>query len=213
MEVRTSRASAVVIQRIPLEKAEWFMEWQKGITAAAESSPGYSGSDVYPPSDAQSEWVVVLHFEDDEFLNNWLNSTVRRQWLEKLHERIGEFELQVLPGGLGAWFTDVFLASGKQPPSWKIALCVLLGLYPTVMSLTLFPGSFISSLGPAVATLIGNILCVAILQWVVMPALNRLLASWLAANSYDQRILSYSGVIIMVFLLGGMTLLFRQVMG
>jgi uncharacterized protein len=215
VEVRASRASAVVVQRVPAASADWFMEWQRGVTGAAEAFAGYRDTDVYPPADnLRDEWVVVIHFDDEKSLQRWLDSSVRAQWVEKLQAHVGNFELKALPGGFGSWFAG--LAGGPDrtpPPSWKMALVVLLGLYPTVMVLTLFPGPYTEPLGLALAMLIGNALSVSILQWVVMPALNSLLAPWLKANSEQQRAFSVGGLLLILVLLAGLTLLFRRVTG
>jgi len=191
------------------------MEWQRGVTQAAEGFSGYRGTDVYPPADNQrGEWVVVIHFEDENLLQSWLDSTVRARWVEKLQARVGDFELKALPGGFGSWFAGLEQGPDRTPPpSWKMALAVLLGLYPTVMVLTLFPGPYTNPLGLAVAMLIGNALSVSILQWAVMPVLNKLLAPWLKANSAEQRAFSVGGLVLVLFLLVGLSLLFRQVTG
>jgi uncharacterized protein len=94
-----------------------------------------------------------------------------------------------------------------------MALVVLLGLYPTVMLLTIFPGPYTQPLGLALAMLIGNALSVCILQWGVMPLLNILLAPWLKANSDRQRVFSVGGLLLILVLLAGLVLLFRQVTG
>ena len=94
-----------------------------------------------------------------------------------------------------------------------MALTVLLGLYPTVMLLALFPGPYTEHLGIAVAMLIGNALSVCILQWAVMPVLNSLLAPWLKANSEQQRAFSIGGTLLILVLLGSLALLFRRVTG
>jgi antibiotic biosynthesis monooxygenase (ABM) superfamily enzyme len=215
VEVRICRASAVVVQRIPATAADWFLEWQRGITGAAEAFAGYLGTDVYPPAEGQADaWVVVLHFEDETALSQWLSSPVRAEWVEKLRAKLGDFEVRRLPGGFGAWFAGLPRGLGEPPlPSWKMALTVLLGLYPTVMLLTLFPGRYTASLGLAAAMLIGNALSVALLQWAVMPVLTTLLAPWLHARADRQRALSVAGVVLIVLLLAGLMFLFRQVTG
>jgi uncharacterized protein len=215
VELRVSRASAVVVQRVPAASAEWFMEWQRGVSGAAESFAGYRGTDVYPPVDSlREEWVVVVHFEDEQSLQEWLGSAVRSQWVEKLRAHIGNFELKALPGGFSAWFTGLApCTEAAAPPSWKMALAVLFGLYPTVMVLTLFPGPYTQPLGLAFAMLIGNALSVSLLQWAVMPALNRLLSPWLKANSDQQKGFSVGGLILVLVLLVGLAFLFRQVTG
>jgi antibiotic biosynthesis monooxygenase (ABM) superfamily enzyme len=191
------------------------MEWQSGVNKAAEGFAGYTGAEVYPPGDSQrDEWVVVIHFDDEKSLQGWLSSSVRAQWVEKLKAQVGDFELKALPGGFGSWFAG--LAHGPEqtpPPSWKMALTVLLGLYPTVMALTLFPGPYMQPFGLAWAMLISNALSVSILQWAVMPVLNFLLTPWLKANAEKQRALSVGGLFLILVLLTGLALLFRQVTG
>ena len=214
MEVRVSRASAVVVQRVPVAAADWFLAWQHGITSAAEKFAGYRGTDVYPPTGApEDEWVVVIHFDDEHVLQQWLNSTVRAEWLEKLRSRIGDFDLKTLPGGLGHWFAGLGRDAGVIPPSWKMALAVLFGLYPTVMLLTIYVGPYTSPLGLAVSMLIGNALSIALLQWMVMPALMTFLGPWLNANGAAKRSLSIGGLCLLLLVLAGLAILFRQVSG
>jgi antibiotic biosynthesis monooxygenase (ABM) superfamily enzyme len=215
LEVRVSRASAVVVQRVSAALVDWFMEWQRGISVAAEDFAGYRVTDVYPPADDQrDEWVVVIHFDDEKSLQEWLGSSVRAEWVEKLQKQVGDFELKALPGGFGPWFAGLGHDPERTPPpSWKMALTVLLGLYPTVMVLALFPGPYMQPLGLAWAMLISNVLSVCILQWVVMPLLNIPLAPWLKASSDKQRALSVGGLFLILALLAGLALLFRQVTG
>jgi hypothetical protein len=191
------------------------MEWQRGVTAAAESFAGYLGTDVYPPSGApEDQWVVVVYFDDQATLERWLESPIRDQWVQKLRAEVGDFELTTVPGGFGAWFAGLTSSrGGALPPSWKMALTVLLGLYPTVMLLTLLVGPHTSQLGLALSMLIGNALSVTLLQWAVMPALTSLLGRWLRANRDPDRYISIGGLVLILLLLGGLLLVFRQVQG
>ncbi len=213
MDVRLARASAVVVQRVPAEAVDWFLEWQRGVTAAAEAFAGYRGTDVYPPAGGQGDdaWVVVLHFADEAALGRWLDSPVRAGWVARLRDRVGGYELQRLPGGFGPWFAG--RGRDAAPPSWKMALTVLLGLYPTVMLLALFPGAQIATLGLALSMLIGNALSVVLLQWAVMPALTALLARWLHLPARRARAWSAGGAVLIVLVLAGLVVLFRQVTG
>jgi hypothetical protein len=94
-----------------------------------------------------------------------------------------------------------------------MALTVLLGLYPTVMILTLFPGPHTQPLGLAFAMLIGNALSVSMQQWVVMPVLNVILTPWLKANSAGQRVFSVGALFLILALLVGFALIFHRVTG
>ncbi len=110
---------------------------------------------------------------------------------QKVQTGIGRISLKTLSAGFGQWFIDRDddLAA-PLPASWKMALTVWLGLYPTVMTLTLLVAPYTRSLGVAISILIGNALSVSILQWAVMPVLTRLLrpAQIAAAPSVGQLI-------------------------
>lgn len=207
MEVHVARASAVVVQHVPPAHADWFMEWQRGVSMAAEEFAGYRGTDVYPPADSRgNEWVIIVHFDDEKSLQEWLDSPARAEWISKLREEESNFVLKPLAGGFDSWFATPI-------PSWKIALTVVLGLYPTVMLLSLFPGRYMGALGLAFAMLISNALSVSILQWAVMPALNILLAPWHRASWNRQKNLSIGGTLAILVVLVCLALLFRQITG
>jgi len=190
------------------------MEWQRGISAAAEGFAGYRGTDIYPPTDGgRDEWVVVIHFDEEKSLRQWLDSPVRAGWVEKLRCRVGDFDLQALPGGFGPWFAGLVRGPGPRPPGWKMALTVLLALYPTVMLLTLVVGPLTAPLGPAVGMLIGNALSVSILQWALVPLLTVVLGRWLRANTRQDRALTIAGLCLVLLLLVVLMLIFRQVSG
>jgi uncharacterized protein len=215
MEVRGMRASSVIVHRVHAESADRFMEWQRGITAAAEAFPGYIGTDLYPTTDLRHpDWVVVIHFDDPTALKRWLDSSVRSEWTAKLPSEIRAFRLQTLPTGFGPWFAELVRKQDDGiPPSWKMALTVLLGLYPTVMLLSVLVGPYTSPLGLALSMLVGNALSVSILQWAVMPALDSLLGPWLRPKEGRGGLSSLQGLLLIILMLFVIALLFRQVTG
>jgi uncharacterized protein len=208
-------ASSVIVHRLAPDRVDQFLTLQRGITEAAKAFPGYQATDVYPPADRQNaEWVVVIHFDRPETLQGWLDSPVRAGWVDKLRKEMGDFRLKTLPAGFGAWFTGlVDEAGGAPPPSWKIALTVLLQLYPTVMVLAIFVSPHLGPVGLAVTMLISNALSVSILQWAVTPALNRFLGPWVSANEERQRAYSLVGLVVILLSLFGMVILFHLVAG
>jgi uncharacterized protein len=213
LEVRGSGASAVIVQRVPVGKAERFLELQHGIVEAASGFPGYQKVDVYPPAGPErAEWVVVIHFDNQDALKRWLDSPLRAEWITRFRQEIGESRLQQMPAGFNAWFTGV-VPDGELPPRWKVALSVLLPLYPTVMVLTLFVMPPVDRFGMALTMLVSNILSVCILQWGVSPALNVVLAPWLRANGKAGRKVTLVGVALIVAVLGVLTALFSLVKG
>lgn len=214
MEACIARASAAIVQRVPAEAAGRFREWQRNVTQAAEGFDGYEGTDVYPPASGGEEWVSVIHFENEDLLQRWIDSSERARWVEKLRATVGDFELRTLQGGFSSWFQGLRKdGADAMPPAWKMALTVWLGLFPTVLLLSIFVGPWTSPLGFSFSMLIGNALSVAILQWAVVPALTKVLRPWLEANSPAKRGLSYGGVVGVVLVLIGIALAFKPIVG
>jgi antibiotic biosynthesis monooxygenase (ABM) superfamily enzyme len=213
LEVRGARASSVIVQRIPAEAAAAFLEWQRGITAAAALFPGYQETEIYPPSARQEEWVVVVHFDDLKSLQNWIDSPKRAEWVAKLPCESRDYRMQTVPAGFGAWFAGL-TGDGGPLPHWKMALTVLVGLYPTVMLLNLFLSPHLQQLGPAVAILIGNVASVAFLEWLGTPlVITPLLGPWLRARGKAKRTQTLVGLSLVLAALALMTILFRLVAG
>ena len=171
------RVSTVVVQRVPADRVPRFLECQRALIGAAKGSPGYQSTELIPPSeDRPEEWVAILHFDDQPSLERWLDSPVRAEWVKKLRDEIGDFELKTLPSGFGIWFAGLATGPDHPPPaSWKIAMTVLLWLYPIVMLLYVLIGPYLNALGIAASMLISNTLSVAIGQWVTMPVLTNVL--------------------------------------
>ena len=48
-----SRSTAVVVQTVPSERSDEFLEWQRGITRDASHFPGYKYTEVYRPRRAR----------------------------------------------------------------------------------------------------------------------------------------------------------------
>src|SRR5690349_19351762 len=106
------------------------MQWQRDVTAAAETFAGYSATDLYPPADpAQDPYVIVIHFENPTALRAWLDSPARAEWVAKLREKSKHFEVETMQAGFGAWFVQQARPAGGPRP-WKIVLTVVLGLFP-----------------------------------------------------------------------------------
>jgi len=210
LRLRGPRASTVITQHYPADKADTFMAWQREVAALAGAYPGYQATEVYPPTGGGDEWVIIIHFDDEAKLQAWLDAPERAAWLAKLPDEALGFRQHTMPTGFGSWVAGQ-TADGTPIPSWKSFLLVLLGLYPVVMLLTLVVSPRTVDLGTAFAMLVGNILSVATLQWAVMPLLNRALAPWLQAHGRDGRLVSVVGAAGIVAAVLGMAVLFRMI--
>src|ERR1041384_2383037 len=80
--------------------------------------------------------------------------------------------------GLEAWFRSPH----EPPPRWKMAVATFVGVFPVAMTLNLTLGPAIQSWHFIPKNAVFNACVVALLTWVVMPVVTRLLRGWLHAD-------------------------------
>ena len=175
--------TVVATHRVDGEREEAFRAFQSKMTEAERASPGFRGADLFPPvPGVQRDWTAMYRFDSAAHLDAWLQSP-RRAALLAAHEEFGDFDLHRVSSSFGSWFSFSDQGAGDGgPATWKTALSVLLGLYPTVVLLTLG----ISELWPGAdlwqSLLLGNLCSVSLLSWVVMPIVTRALRFWLTPD-------------------------------
>lgn len=176
----------VFTHRVADEKVRDYLAWRRKAIAAQAHYPGYLATEFFEPHGKMDEWVDVVRYDSLKDLEHWMESKERRDLLEEL-DSIVESRHAHRVTGLEGWFA--MNRPGETvagPPSWKQALAVLFALYPTVMALT-FLNSLWQSRSLSVRMLFGNILSVALLTWLVMPAVSRLLGFWLSSTGRNWK--------------------------
>jgi antibiotic biosynthesis monooxygenase (ABM) superfamily enzyme len=213
--VRDSRASSIIVHPVPPETADRFIEWQRGLPRLRRASLATNRLTFTRRwRGERQEWVAVMQFETGEEMQRWLDSPERAEWIGKLPKEIANFRLKKLPRAFGPWFAGLAGdAPHELPPGWKMAVSVLIALYPTVMLLALLVDPHVSFLGLPASMLISNILSCGLLQWVVMPALHPLLAPWLAARGKTGLSLTIGGAVLIAVVLAVLVLLFTRITG
>lgn len=167
--------TALIVQRVPPEKKDAFLEWQNGISAAAKAFAGYERTEVFPPvAGVQEDWVTVVHFRSNAELDVWLQSDARAEWNARFNEEFGTFDLKKFGYGFGFWFSE----GADAPAGWKMVLTVLLGLYPSVILVNNVMMPFLKWLPFEVQLLIGNLTTVSMLQWLIMPVFCKWFSWW-----------------------------------
>ncbi|MCZ7533094.1 MAG: antibiotic biosynthesis monooxygenase [Acidimicrobiia bacterium] len=125
----------------------------------------------------QPDTVVTLTFDTKKNLMAWIESDERVAAIADL-ETLTEGDLTTsIVGGFAGWFP--ISDSAEAIPKWKQGVVVLLALYPTVVFTSYLARWFWPDLNLFVAIFIGNVISVAILTWVLMPAITSKLAGWL----------------------------------
>lgn len=172
--------AAVFLHPVAAGKDAEFIAAQSDLALVTATFPGYEGTALFP-ADRSGQWMSVLRFRNAGRLADWIRSAERRQALPRLREELTH-EFAELPRS--APFGSTIRVSDGQPkitPGWKSAMLVVLCLYPTVilLSKSLSPALDRIGIHSAAAIFVGNVVSVALLQWVLVPAASRPFRRWL----------------------------------
>jgi uncharacterized protein len=173
--------TVMVTHRVAEEDTADFLEWQERMTAAERGFAGFRGAEIFRPvAGVQDEWTALYRFDSATSLDAWLTSDERREFLAE-NARFADFRLRTIDNSFGNWFAFDDRGRDAPPPSnVKSSLAVWLGLYPTVVLLTLGLTALLPGLALWQSLLIGNLLSSFAMSYLTMPGyVNPMLRWWL----------------------------------
>lgn len=192
----------VVSQKIAPEKSQAFLDWQKLMTEASSKFQGYERTEVFPPAEGlHDEWITMVRFDCKENLDNWVSSEIRASLNAKFNEDFGEFKMRRIGEGFDMWFQP---AQVVKIPSWKMAMTILVALYPTLLFLQALITFPLFSDFPHVWKMLASIiLSVSAMQWVVVPFTVKNLKWWHypQGDAASRKQTNMKGVLVIVGIL------------
>ena len=170
------------VWQVKREDVVQFEALLRQIIAAAAVFPGHEGVHaVTPAASSAPVYRVVVRFASERQFRYWQQSDVCQDLIAKASTfAASPVDLQ-MKTGFEAWFQD---PAGRKapPPIYKTAILMWLVLFP----LTLFCqwGLIIMNLhlSPLIATGLTMAFEIALVSYLLMPALARILGSWLYAR-------------------------------
>ena len=171
--------TVVVTHRVSPEHVSGFLAWQERLRLAESKFQGFRGTELFRPVEGiQDEWTALYRYENANDLDKWLSSDERRALLAE-GEQFSDFHSRTIDNSFGSWFAFDEHGNEAPPPSdIKTSLAVWMGLYPTVVFLTLMLSPLHMPLW--LGMLIGNLLSSFAMSYVAMPFyVNPLLKRWL----------------------------------
>lgn len=154
-----------------------FEQWAEAVLEVASEFPGYLGSSLLRPGQGGHEHHVVYRFEDTDALETWERSEERRRWLERADDLVEDVRVHKT-SGLETWFS-LPERPAPAPPKWKMALVVLVAIFPISLTFQLLVGVHLVGLPLPLRVLATSLVLVPTMTWIVMPRLTRVLRSWL----------------------------------
>jgi antibiotic biosynthesis monooxygenase (ABM) superfamily enzyme len=191
--------AGVFLHRVAPGKDADFIDAQRDLTHVTAAFPGYEGTALFP-ADGSGQWMSVLRFRTAGQLAGWIRSNQRRQALPRLREELTHDFAELprsAPFGSTVRVTD---GQARITPAWKSAMLVVLCLYPTVILLSKSLSPALSRIGisQAAGIFVGNVVSVAALQWVLVPAASRPFRRWLDPIDGAARRISLAGAAVVV---------------
>ncbi len=172
--------TAVLSQLVRPGRESGYEEWLKGVSAAAAKFPGHCGvSIIRPKTSAHPEYVIILRFERYSHLKNWMESDIRREWIERSRPLVEKPQDVQMLTGLETWFTLPEQPLKPAPPSYKMAVVTWVGVQIITILISYVLAPSLSKLPLLLNLSISNVLVVVGLTYLVMPQLTRLFYKWL----------------------------------
>ncbi|KND47837.1 MAG: hypothetical protein AB201_02910 [Parcubacteria bacterium C7867-006] len=171
----------VVVKRVVKSGKEGdFENWLKGATEDLKKFQGYRDITLIRPQSgsSKSEYVLVIRFDNYKNLDNWENSPIRNEWMNKAKGFTENLENQRITG-LEYWFSLPEIPKANVPPRYKMAIVTIIAIYPlsTLIGIYLVPK--LVWIEPYSRGLLVTILLVGLMTYVVMPYTTKLFRGWL----------------------------------
>lgn len=180
--------TVVVTHRVDPAHVDDFLAWQERLRLAESRFDGFRGTELFRPVEGiQDEWTALYRYENADDLDKWLISEERRALLAE-GEQFSDFHSRTIDNSFGSWFAFDEHGHEAPPPSdVKTSLAVWMGLYPTVVFLTLMLMPLHMPLW--LGMLVGNLLSSFVMSYVTMPFyVNPLLKRWLRPPADAPRV-------------------------
>ena len=180
----------VITHEVRPDRRDDFEDWLAGISDEVGRFPGREGVTVLRPGGKSgTEYVVVVRFASYDDLRRWEESAERAEWLNRLDPLLAAASTYRKETGLETWFQLPGQRAVVPPPKWKMALLIILAIYPLLLIVlplmgTVFDIPYLSvpiTIGSefVVRTLVTAVILVTLMTWVAMPFLTKLFRGWL----------------------------------
>ena len=169
--------TVTVARRVAPGREVEFEEWAEELNQAASRFPGFLGAGLLRPGHVGTDWHVVYRFDSPAHLAGWERSAERARLLDRGEELVEDTATHHV-SGLETWFA-LPGRTAPAPPRWKMFLVSVAGIYTLQLVLHVLFDRTVQGwpLLARVAALAAPV--TALMTWVIMPRLARLLQGWL----------------------------------
>lgn len=176
-------ATVVITHRLREDTQTDYERWLEEIAPLCKASRGHLDWHIVRPIPGLTEtYTVIIRFDTDAHLREWMESPTRARLIEKVRPLLVTDDDFFISSGLDFWFTPAG-AKAKVPVRWKQYLVTWSAIYPLALGIPLAVNPILQYLGVPnnrlIATLAVTGIVVFLMVYVVMPRYTRLVQRWL----------------------------------
>lgn len=172
--------TGIIVHQPRPDARDEYERWLLEIREACQRFPGYLSTDVIRPVGGQDTYTVIIRFAGIAQLKAWIESDVRREFLERIEHALEQGDRYAIRTGLDFWFAPPEV---KPPARWKQLLLTLSAIFPLTVFVPWALSPWIGSWEGVAAMLAGKLLVatviVFLMVYLIMPHYTRRVASWL----------------------------------
>lgn len=198
-------AVTAIVTAVKPSMEEEYWAWEHKIHAAQAKFPGFGGVYVQPPAPGKpGQWTTLLRFDTPQGLENWFESTERRELLTEANKFVDNTRFHQVASTFPGFFPGEE-ECGRPTPKWKAALMVLIGLFPVleVLRIVYTPWAAAIHIRLVLALALSTVLSVSMVSFVTMPLLVKIFAWWLAPAKEKDNIgtdLKGLAIVVVIFM-------------
>jgi len=160
------------------DKERDFEQLMHEVHKVARTFPGHMGVTSLKNPTRLGSYQTVLRFDNTKHLEDWLNSSIRKNLMKPIDE-IVDSEADAKATGLETWF-DIPGQQVTPPPRWKMVVTTFIAIYPISLLYGLFLAPHVESWPVEFRSLFLPVFAPIILTYSFMPFLTqRVIKHWL----------------------------------
>lgn len=177
-----SGRSIIIRHTVRPDLRDRYETWLRQIITAAAEFPGHQGVHVVRPPEGNDTFEIAVRFSSKDEAEAWLASDIRKELISDIASALASDEQVEIKSGIDFWFTPP-ASKAKQPTRWKQWLITTAVIWPLTMIVPavyrpLFEGvPELAVWGVRHGIVAATI--VALVVYLIMPRVVRLVAGWL----------------------------------
>jgi uncharacterized protein len=174
----TDSVTVLVTRVVPVAEEASFRAGLDGLLEDFDRFPGTSGSLVFRrEAGGGVEFSILQRFARGSDHDAWLLSPGFARWRREVAPATPTPGHVRRYSGMDALFASAGASDG--PPRWKMALLLLVAVYPMSLGVSLFLAPALSRLPVLAGAALTSVLMVLGMTYVIVPVLTRLFQAWL----------------------------------